>query len=99
MAEVYEVAIPHAGTVENVEITGWIVAVGEIVAEGQPMADVSTDKVDTELEAPRAGKVAKLLFEPDSEVKVGTVVALLVDADTSDEAMAAAVEAHVPSED
>lgn len=99
MAEVYEVKIPHSGTVENVEITEWSVAVGDVVAEGDVLAEVSTDKVDTELEAPRAGKVAKLLFDEDSEVKVGTVVALIVDEDVSDADVAAAVAAYTPSED
>ena len=99
MAEVYEVKIPHSGTVENVEITEWSVAVGDVVTEGDVLAEVSTDKVDTELEAPRGGKVAKLLFDEDSEVKVGTVVALLVDEDASDADAAAAVAAYTPSED
>jgi pyruvate/2-oxoglutarate dehydrogenase complex dihydrolipoamide acyltransferase (E2) component len=99
MAEVFEVAIPHAGTVENVEITAWVVSVGDVVSEGDVLADVSTDKADTELEAPRGGKVAKLLVEEEAEVKVGTVVALLVEEDASDEDMAAAVAAHTTSGD
>ena len=99
MADVYEVKIPHSGTVENVEITEWSVTVGDVVAEGDVLAEVSTDKVDTELEAPRGGKVAKLLFDEDSEVKVGTVVALLVDQDVSDEDAASAAAAYTPLED
>ena len=99
MAEVFEVKIPHAGTVENVEITDWAVAVGDVVAEGDVLADVSTDKVDTELESPRAGKVAKFLYAGGDEVKVGTVVALLVPAETSEDEMAAAVAAYSPSGD
>ena len=57
MAELFEVKIPHSGSVENVEITEWSVSVGDVVAEGDVLAEVSTDKVDTELEAPagRAG--------------------------------------------
>ena len=54
--ELFEVKIPHSGSVENVEITDWIVSVGDVVAEGDSLAEVSTDKVDTELEAPQGGQ-------------------------------------------
>lgn len=98
MAELFEVKVPHSGTVENVEITEWSVAVGDVVGEGDILAEVSTDKVDTELESPRAGKVAALLANEDDEVKVGTVVALLVDAGISTDDAVAAASAYVPAE-
>lgn len=97
MAELFEVKVPHSGSVENVEITEWLVAEGDVVAQDDPLAEVSTDKVDTELEAPQAGKIAKLLFEDGTEVTVGTVVALLVDATASDEEIEAAVANYTPT--
>ena len=97
MAELFEVKVPHSGSVENVEIVDWIVAEGDVVAEGDPLAEVSTDKVDTELEAPQGGKVAKFLYENGTEVAVGTVVALLADADASGEEIAAAVADYSPA--
>ncbi len=96
MAELYEVKVPHSGSVENVEITEWVASVGDVVEEGDVLAEVSTDKVDTELEAPQGGKVAKLLVEDGDEVAVGTVVALLAPADASDDDVAAAVNAYQP---
>lgn len=99
MAELFEVKVPHSGTVENVEITEWSVAVGAVVAEGDILAEVSTDKTDTELEAPRGGRVAKFLHEQGDEVKVGTVVALLVDPEVSEDELAAALAAYTPSVD
>src|SRR4051812_9838444 len=98
MTEVSEIKIPFSGSVENVEINAWIVKVGDVVTEGQPLADVSTDKADTELEAPAGGKIAKFLVDEGAEVKVGTAVALMVDADTSDEDMATAASAYVPTD-
>ena len=85
MTSVTEVKIPHSGSVENVEISEWSVSVGDVVAEGDVLAEVSTDKVDTELESPAPGRVAKLLFEEGAEVNVGTVVLLLVDATSTPE--------------
>jgi pyruvate/2-oxoglutarate dehydrogenase complex dihydrolipoamide acyltransferase (E2) component len=97
MVDLFEVKIPHSGSVENVEVTDWSVAEGDVVEEGDVLAEVSTDKVDTELEAPRGGKVAKLLFDEGTEVSVGTVVALLADADATDDDISAAVAQYSPS--
>ncbi len=97
MAELVEVKIPFSGSVENVEINEWIVAEGDVVAEGDPLADVSTDKVDTELEAPSGGRLVRFLVEPGTEVKVGTAVALLSDPDADPDAVASALETYVPS--
>ena len=97
MAELLEVKIPHSGSVENVEVSEWVVKVGAVVAEGDVLAEVSTDKVDTELEAPAAGRVVRLLVEDGDEVAVGTVVALLVDAGVSDDEANAALAAYSPA--
>jgi 2-oxoglutarate dehydrogenase E2 component (dihydrolipoamide succinyltransferase) len=97
MAEVTEIKIPHSGSVENVEINDWLIALGDVVEDGQPIADVSTDKADTELEAPAAGRVVKFLVDVGAEVKVGTAVALLVDAGTSEADAEVAVAAYIPS--
>lgn len=77
MTDLIEVRIPFSGSVENVEINEWLVEEGAEIREGDPLADVSTDKVDTELEAPEAGRLVRFLAEAGSEVKVGTPVALL----------------------
>ena len=97
MSELVEIKIPHGGSVENVEINEWLVSEGDVIREGQPIADVSTDKVDTELEAPASGKVVRLLVGPGTEVGVGTTVALLSAADASEEDIAALLAAYTPS--
>lgn len=94
MAELYEVTIPASGSVENVVITTWLVAVGDTVAEDDLLAEISTDKVDTELASPRAGRVAAFLVDEEDEVVVGTAVCLLAPADANDDDVAAALAAR-----
>lgn len=92
-----EVKVPYSGTVENVEFIEWYVGIGDVVTEGQPLAEVSTDKVDTELESPAAGRLVKILVEAETEVPVGTVAAVLVDEGVSDSDAQAALENYEPS--
>ena len=69
------VPLPELGeSVEGGTLIGWLVAVGDRVPEGQAIAEVSTDKVDTEVPAPRAGSVTRLVAEVGSEVAVGAVL-------------------------
>ncbi|MFC5950463.1 biotin/lipoyl-containing protein [Pseudonocardia lutea] len=97
MSELVEVKIPFSGSVENVEINEWLVAEGDVIAEGDSLADVSTDKVDTELEAEAAGRLVKIYVAAGTEIPVGTTVALLADPDADAEVIAKAVAEHVPS--
>src|SRR3954453_13282417 len=85
MSILIEITIPFSGSVENVEINEWLVELGALVKEGDLLADVSTDKVDTELECTHVGKVVRFLVEPGSEVKVGLTVMLLAPADATDD--------------
>ncbi len=96
VTELVEIKIPHGGSVENVEINEWLVSVGDVIDEGQPIADVSTDKVDTELEAPASGKIVRFLVDAGSEIRVGTAVALLAASDASEEDVVALLAAYTP---
>jgi 2-oxoglutarate dehydrogenase E2 component (dihydrolipoamide succinyltransferase) len=69
------VALPELGeSVEGGTMVAWLVAVGDTVAEGQALAEVSTDKVDTEIPSPAAGTVLRLNVEVGAEVAVGEVI-------------------------
>ena len=96
MSELVEIRIPHGGSVENVEINEWLVSVGDVIDEGQPIADVSTDKADTELEAPASGKIVRFLVDEGSEIRVGTAVALLAATEASEEDIAVLLAAYTP---
>jgi pyruvate/2-oxoglutarate dehydrogenase complex dihydrolipoamide acyltransferase (E2) component len=56
-------------------VVGWRVTVGDSIAAEQPICDISTDKIDTEVPAPVGGVVAEILVDVDQTVDVGTVMA------------------------
>jgi 2-oxoglutarate dehydrogenase E2 component (dihydrolipoamide succinyltransferase) len=58
-------------SVEEGTVVAWRVAVGDVVAEGDVLCDIATDKVDMEVESPAAGTVTALLAEADETVPVG----------------------------
>lgn len=71
-----EVRLPAlSATMESATLLQWNVRPGDSVTEGQPIAEVSTDKVDMDLEAPFAGTVIELSVEPGSEVPLGALLA------------------------
>jgi 2-oxoglutarate dehydrogenase E2 component (dihydrolipoamide succinyltransferase) len=73
-----EVTMPRFGeTVNDATIGQWLKAVGDRVEAGEPILEVSTDKVDAEVEAPSAGWVSALLVKVDDVVVVGATVALI----------------------
>lgn len=72
------VYMPQLGeSVEEGTLSKWLKREGDRVAEFEPLMEVTTDKVDTEVPAPAAGVVLKLLVEPGAVVKAGAVVALI----------------------
>jgi pyruvate dehydrogenase E2 component (dihydrolipoamide acetyltransferase) len=69
---VVNVVMPQFGeTVAEGELTRWLVSVGDVVAVDQPIAEISTDKVDTEVVASDAGTVTSLLVDVGQVVAVG----------------------------
>lgn len=61
-------------TMQEGTVSDWSIAVGDRVEEDQPLAGISTDKVDSDLEAPVAGTVTEILVEKGQTVPVGTVL-------------------------
>ncbi|MEP6842332.1 MAG: biotin/lipoyl-containing protein [Pseudolysinimonas sp.] len=69
------VPMPKLGELtESVVITRWLCVVGDVVAEGQSLAEVETDKLETELQSPVSGRIARLLAEDGDEVAVGAAL-------------------------
>ena len=68
-------AVPQMGVVEQVLVVEWLVGDGSLVAAGDPVVVVDTDKAETELEAPASGRLDILVLASDLEVVVGTVLA------------------------
>jgi dihydrolipoamide dehydrogenase len=73
-----EVELPQLGeSVTEGIITAWLVEVGDEVEVDQPLVEISTDKVDTEIPSPVAGTVQELKAEVDDTIEVGQVIAVV----------------------
>src|SRR3954447_21922225 len=67
-----DVTMPQLGeTVTEGTITRWFKQVGETIAADEPLFEVSTDKVDSEVPAPAAGVVSEILVPEGDTVPVG----------------------------
>ena len=76
-----EVTLPQLGeSVTEGTITAWLVEVGDTVEADQPLFELSSDKIDTEVPAPTSGVLTEIKVQVDETVDVGTVVALIGDA-------------------
>jgi len=76
--ELVAVYMPKYGmTMEAGIITEWLVEEGDPVKEGDSIAVITTEKVDTELEAPASGTIAELSVGVDAEVPVGKIIAYI----------------------
>jgi len=74
-----EVILPKWGlTMEEGTLTEWLVKEGQEVEEGEALANIETDKVSNQLEAPASGVIAKILVEDGTEeIAVGSVLCLI----------------------
>jgi 2-oxoglutarate dehydrogenase E2 component (dihydrolipoamide succinyltransferase) len=73
-----DVTMPQLGeTVAEGTVTKWFKSVGDEVAKGEALFEVSTDKVDTEIPAPASGVVTAILVPEGDTVDVGTKLAVI----------------------
>jgi len=77
MAKV-EILLPAMGEgIIEATITKWLVKEGDKIEEDQSIAEIATDKVDSEIPAPQDGIIEKLLFNENDVPKVGDTIAIL----------------------
>ncbi|MGW1216803.1 2-oxoglutarate dehydrogenase, E2 component, dihydrolipoamide succinyltransferase [Streptomyces sp. NPDC002499] len=77
-AEGTDVVLPALGeSVTEGTVTRWLKEVGEEVAEDEPLLEVSTDKVDTEIPAPVAGVLLEIVVGEDETAEVGAKLAVI----------------------
>ncbi|MGH2605054.1 MAG: dihydrolipoamide acetyltransferase family protein [Anaerolineales bacterium] len=73
-----QVIMPQLGeSVVEGTVTKWLKKPGEAVQEFEPLVEINTDKVDTEIPAPAAGVVLQVLVPEGQTVRAGTLLALL----------------------
>jgi len=74
----FEIIMPKLGeSVEEATITKWFIKENDIVKEDDILVEIATDKVDSDIPSPVAGRVTKILFPLDSKVLVGKVIAVI----------------------
>lgn len=73
-----EVKIPKWGlTIEKMTILEWLKDIGDQVDQGEALCEVETDKANSEIESPVAGKLVELRGEVGTEYLVGEVIAVI----------------------
>ncbi|APD07376.1 dihydrolipoyllysine-residue succinyltransferase [Flavobacteriaceae bacterium UJ101] len=93
MAE-YKIVLPELGEgVIEATLTNWLVNVGDKVEEDDSIAEIATDKVDSDVPTSRDGVVKELLYQPNDVIKVGAVLAILeVEGEVSEEEVSTIVK-------
>jgi 2-oxoglutarate dehydrogenase E2 component (dihydrolipoamide succinyltransferase) len=90
-----KVLVPLLGEgVEEVTVIKWLKKEGDSVNELEPLLEVNTDKVDTEIPAPASGTVLKILAEEGATAKVGAVLAFIGKAGESVEVSSAPIKSE-----
>ena len=94
-AQIIDIVTPGGSeSVTEGTILEWSVKVGDTVADGDTVVEISTDKVDLELPAPAAGTITEILFAGGATVRVGEVIARIA---VGQAAAAAGAPALAPS--
>lgn len=74
----HELIMPKMGeSVAEATIINWLKEVGETIEIDEPVLEIATDKVDSEVPSPVEGKLVEILFQVDDVVQVGQVVAVI----------------------
>lgn len=93
----FSVKMPALGeSVTEGTVTRWLKNEGDVVALDEPLLEVSTDKVDTEIPSPAAGKLSKIVVAVDQTVTVGAELAVIDDGSSSSAAAPSAPVAAAP---
>ena len=76
----FSVKMPALGeSVSEGTVTRWLKAEGDHISVDEPLLEVSTDKVDTEIPSPVSGTLSKILVQVDATVPVGADLAIIED--------------------
>lgn len=93
-----DVVMPKMGeSIQEGTILRWVKNVGDTIERDEVLLEISTDKVDTEVPSPAAGKIVELKFKENDTVEVGAIIAV-ISSDVSAPVVAApAAAAPAPS--
>jgi pyruvate/2-oxoglutarate dehydrogenase complex dihydrolipoamide acyltransferase (E2) component len=92
----YEFKLPDLGEgLTEGEVARWLVAVGDEIAEDDPLVEIQTDKATVEIPSPAAGTVSRILVAEGEVVPVGTVLVVIGDGDAAAVSQTAASDKDV----
>src|SRR5438270_9103702 len=93
-----DVVMPQMGeSIVEGTLTKWLKKPGERIDRDEPLFEISTDKVDTEIPAPAAGTLSEVLVEEGKTVGINTVVARIDEGSTDGAKPAAAAQPAAPT--
>ncbi|MDN6137465.1 biotin/lipoyl-containing protein, partial [Corynebacterium sp.] len=96
----YSVEMPELGeSVTEGTITQWLKSVGDTVEADEPLLEVSTDKVDTEIPSPVSGTLLEIKAEEDDTIDVGAVIAIIGEEGESTGSSDAPAKEEAPAEE
>ncbi|MGB8792212.1 MAG: biotin/lipoyl-containing protein, partial [Mycobacterium sp.] len=94
----FSVQMPALGeSVTEGTVTRWLKQEGDTVELDEPLLEVSTDKVDTEIPSPAAGVLTKIVAHEDDTVEIGGELAVIGDAAESTDGGGAAQPVAAPA--
>ena len=74
----FEIIMPKLGeSIIEATITKWLKKPGDMIVEDDPIVEIATDKVDSEIPSPVEGRLIKALFKEGDIVPVGVVIAII----------------------
>lgn len=74
----YDLIMPKMGeSITEATVLKWLIGVGDKVELDQPLLEIATDKVDSEIPSPVAGTITKILFSENDVVPIGMVIATI----------------------
>ena len=78
MSEEIKVLLPKLGeSIHNATVVQWFKKVGEVVQLDEPLLEVSTDKINSEIPSPAKGVLQEICAEVDQDVQVGEILAII----------------------
>ncbi len=102
MSDEVEIKLPKLGeSIVSATIVQWFKKVGDPVKLDEPLLEVSTDKVNSEIPSPVSGKVLKILADLEQEIDVGDPLAIIItkEGSVSEETTATPTESHTQAQD
>ncbi|MFK7950576.1 MAG: dihydrolipoamide acetyltransferase family protein [Saprospiraceae bacterium] len=74
----FELVLPKLGeSITDATIITWLKNVGDTIEEDEPICEIATDKVDSEVPSQVSGTIIEILYEADDVVEVGKVIAII----------------------